>query len=99
MNKEITVGTLDEFEKRVEEKDFTIAQIIVDSILKNLKTKKTNIHIISVNCSVEGMTYDLTLERKFFATTLQENLKYFVEHEMYEKCSVIVEAINQLSKK
>lgn len=99
MNKEITVGTYNEFKEQVDRKDFKIAQIVVDSILKNLKTKKSNVHIISVNCVEEDISYDLTLERKHFAETLQDNLKYFVEREMYEKCSVIVEAINQLSKK
>lgn len=99
MNKEITVGTYKEFEEQVEKKDFKIAQIVVESILKNLTTKKTNIHIISINCVEEDISYDLTLERKFFPETLQENLKYFVEHEMYEKCAEIVEAINKLTTK
>jgi protein-arginine kinase activator protein McsA len=30
---------------------------------------------------------------------LQENLKYYVEKELYEECTQIVEAINQLKEK
>jgi protein-arginine kinase activator protein McsA len=38
----------------------------------------------------------MTLERKFFAETLEENLKYFIEQERYEDCQSIVNAINKL---
>jgi len=41
----------------------------------------------------------LTLDRKFFVDTLEENLKYFIEQERYEQCQEIVEAIKKLKKK
>jgi protein-arginine kinase activator protein McsA len=47
----------------------------------------------------EQEVYDLTLEKKFFADTLEENLKHFIEQERYEECSKIVEAINKLKEK
>jgi protein-arginine kinase activator protein McsA len=39
------------------------------------------------------------LEKKYFVQTLEENLKHFVEKEMYEDCQKIQSAINKLGKK
>lgn len=96
---EITVNNSDEFQEMVDNKDFRIAKAIVDSILENLNTKKKNVHILSVACVEDQAIYDLTLDRKFFVDTLEENLKYFIEQERYEECQKIVEAINKLKDK
>jgi hypothetical protein len=99
MAREITVNNSDEFQEMVDNKDFKIADAIVTSILENLNTKKKNIHILSVVSLEDQEIYDLTLEKKFFADTLEENLKHFIEQERYEECSKIVEAINKLKEK
>ena len=99
MAEEIVVTSSDEFQEMVDNKDFRIANAIVNSILSNLTTKKKNVHILSVNCVEDQAIYDLTLDRKFFTDTLEENLKYFIEQERYEECQKIVEAINNLKKK
>jgi protein-arginine kinase activator protein McsA len=99
MAQEITVNNSDEFQEMVANKDFRIADAIVTSILENLNTKKKNIHILSVVSLEEQEVYDLTLEKKFFADTLEENLKHFIEQERYEECQKIVEAINKLKEK
>lgn len=96
---EITVNSSDEFQEMVDNKDFRIAKAIVESILENLNTKKKNVHILSVACVEDQAIYDLTLDRKFFVDTLEENLKYFIEQERYEECQKIVEAINKLKDK
>jgi len=96
---EITVNNSDEFQEMVDNKDFRIAKAIVESILENLNTKKKNVHILSVACVEDQAIYDLTLDRKFFVDTLEENLKYFIEQERYEECQKIVEAINKLKDK
>lgn len=96
---EITVNNSDEFQEMVDNKDFRIAKAIVDSILENLNTKKKNVHILSVACVEDQAIYDLTLDRKFFVDTLEENLKYYIEQERYEECQKIVEAIKQLKEK
>lgn len=96
---EITVNNSDEFQEMVDNKDFRIAKAIVESILENLNTKKKNVHILSVACVEDQAVYDLTLDRKFFVDTLEENLKYFIEQERYEECQKIVEAINKLKEK
>jgi uncharacterized protein (DUF1810 family) len=96
---EITVNNSDEFQEMVDNKDFRIAKAIVESILENLNTKKKNVHILSVACVEDQAVYDLSLDRKFFVDTLEENLKYFIEQERYEECQKIVEAINKISLK
>lgn len=93
---ELTVNNIEEFQDIVDNKDFRISESIVNVILKNINTKKQHVHIISVTLLDEGSTLDMTLERKFFAETLEENLKYFIEQEKYEECQRIVDAINQL---
>jgi protein-arginine kinase activator protein McsA len=85
-----------ELQNIVDNKDFRISESIVTSILNNLNTKKQNVHIISVTLLEEDSILDMTLERKFFAETLEENLKYFIEQERYEDCQSIVNAINKL---
>ena len=96
---EITVNNTEEFQEMVDRKDFRIAKAIVESILENITTKKRNIHILSVACVEDNAIYDLTLDRKFFVDTLEENLKYFIEQERYEQCQEIVEAIKNLKNK
>ena len=96
---EITVNNTEEFQELVDNKDIRIARAIVEGILENIGTKKKHVHVLSVNCLEEASTFDITLDRKYFVETLQENLKYYVEQELYEDCSKIVEAINTLKEK
>lgn len=96
--KEIKVNTIDEFRNLVDKKHFSISQAIVSSILSNLKTRKKNVHVLSVKCLEENTIFDVTLERTNFSETLKENLKYFEEREMYEQCAEIDSAIKTLSK-
>jgi protein-arginine kinase activator protein McsA len=96
---EFIVNNNQEFQDMIEGKDFRISKAIVDSILSNLDSKKKNIHIFSVTSLEEDSTFDITLEKKHFVSTLEENLKYFIEKEMYEDCAKINEAINKLNQK
>jgi hypothetical protein len=93
---ELTVNNGEEFQELLDKKDFRIAEAIVNTILENINTKKTNVHILSVNFLEDESVYDLTLDRKYFAETLETNLKHFVEKEMYEKCTEITNAIEIL---
>lgn len=97
--KEFEVNTIKEFQGLVDKKDFSISQAVVDSILNNLKTRKKHIHILSVKCLDENTILDVTLEKSHFADALKENLKYFIENEMYEECQKISEAILNLNEK
>lgn len=96
--KEIEVNSIDEFQKLVDDKHFSISQAIVGSILNNLKTKRKNVHVLSVKCLDENTVFDITLEKNNFSDTLKENLKYFEAREMYEQCAEIAKAIEILNK-
>ncbi len=92
------VNTLEEFQEMVDKKDFNISKAVVDSILGNLKSRKKNVHMLSVKCIEENTVFDITLEKVAFADTLKQNLAYFEKHEMFEECVKINEAIAVLSK-
>ncbi len=61
--KEIEVRSLNDFHELVEKKYFGISEAIVQSILGNLKTRKKNIHVLSVKCIEEATVFDITLEK------------------------------------
>jgi protein-arginine kinase activator protein McsA len=99
MATEITLKNSEEFQEMVDRRDFVIAKAVVESIMANLNGRKKNVHVLSINCIEDEATFDITLDRKYFIETLQENLKYYVEQELYEECTKIVEAINTLTEK
>ena len=99
MATELIVNNSTELQDMIDNKDFKIAESIITSILSNINTKKQHIHVLSFTILEEGSTLDITLEKKYFIETLEENLKYFIEKERYEDCQKIVEAINVLKKK
>ena len=96
MVKEITVNNSDEFQELVDNKDFRISKAIVEGILNNINTKKKHVHVLSITCLEEGEIYDITVERKHFIETLEENLPYYIREEQYEDCQRIVETVNKL---
>jgi protein-arginine kinase activator protein McsA len=93
---EITVHNTEEFQELVDNKDFRIAQAIVEGILDNISSKKKHVHVLSITCLEEGEIYDITVERKYFIETLEENLPYYVKEELYEKCAEITKAVESL---
>jgi hypothetical protein len=94
----IKVDSVNDFQAMVDEKDFTISKLVVNTILENIKTRKKTIQVLSVKCMAENQVIDITLEKIHFVETLKTNLKYFEKREMYEDCVRINEAIVQLSK-
>lgn len=95
---EIQVDSPEDFQELIDNKDFRISKSIVEGILANLNTKKKFIHVLSIVCLDDNEIYDITVDRKFFMETLDENLKYYVENEQYEDCQRIVEAMASLKK-
>jgi hypothetical protein len=95
---EIHVESTDEFQELIYKKDFRISKAVVEGILNNMNTRKKHIHVLSIICEDEDEIFDITVERKHFAETLNENLKYYVENEEYEGCQKIIEAIKLLQK-
>ena len=97
--KEFVVGTSDDFQEMVDAKDFRIAESIVEGIFANLKTQRNNIHLLSIICEEEGSVYDITIDKKHFAETLEENLVHYVREERYEECQKIADTISELKNK
>jgi hypothetical protein len=93
---EITVNNSDEFQELVDNKDIRISKAIVNGILDNVNTKKKHVHVLSITCLEEGEIYDITVERKHFAETLEENLPYYIREELYEDCQLIKETVSKL---
>ena len=97
--KEFEVRTMDDFQDLIDKKPFSISEAVVTSILNNLKTRKKNVHVLSVKCIEENTVFDITLEKRHFGDTLKENIKFFEEREMFEECAKIHKAIQALDKK
>lgn len=95
----ITVKDQGEFEELMLENNFEISSAIVNIILKNLKGKKKNIHILEINVLEEQTIYDITINRDDMLDSLEKNLKIHEDNEAYEVCSKIVEAIEYLKFK
>ena len=58
----------------------------MEGILHNLEGTKKHVHLLSVVCTDEGSIYEITIERKHFAETLEENIVHYVREELYEDC-------------
>jgi protein-arginine kinase activator protein McsA len=93
---EFVVESTEEFEEMVMNKDFRISSSIVDGIFANLNSKKKNIHLLSIIVESENSVFDITIEKKHFAATLEENLPHYVREEKYEECQRIADTINKL---
>jgi hypothetical protein len=99
MATEINVFDSDEFEQLVAGRDLRISKALVETILKNLNGRKRHLHALSVLIEQEQTIYDVTIDRKEFIHTLEQNLPVYEENELYEKCAEIVKAIDFLKKK
>ena len=99
MATEISVFDSDEFEKLVANRDLRISKALVDTILKNLKSRKRYFHALSILVEQEQTIYDITVDRQDFVTTLQQNLPILEENEDYETCAEVIKAMDYLKEK
>jgi hypothetical protein len=94
---EIQVNNQSELKELFDSRDFRISQAIVENILLNLNNNEQNIHVLSISVLETEEIFDISVERKYFKETLEENLPYYVKNEMYEECGEISKAIQKLS--
>jgi hypothetical protein len=99
MAEEICVFDSEEFEDMIAKRDLRISKALVETILKNLKGRKRHLHALSVLIEQEQTIYDITVDRQDFIVTLENNLSIYEEHELYEGCAEIVNAIKFLKEK
>lgn len=88
--------TVYEFERAIEDGDFRISKIIVETILNNLKTKKKNIYIMNFYIEETEESIDFTVLKDNFAEVLEKNIKFYEKEELYEMCSIIKKTIDSL---
>tara|TARA_R110000796_G_scaffold14347_1_gene46801 strand:+ start:579 stop:893 length:315 start_codon:yes stop_codon:yes gene_type:complete len=76
-----------------------ISEVIVDTALKNIKTKRKIIPVIQFTTKDDDMIYDVMIERPDMIETLEQNLEVMEEYEDYERCQKITDAIYYLKSK
>ena len=96
---EISVFDSNEFEELVAQRDLRISKALVETILNNLKGRKRHLHALSILVEQDQTIYDITIDRKEFINTLEQNLPIYEKHELYEGCAEIVKAIKFLKDK
>jgi hypothetical protein len=99
MATEISVFDSEEFEKLVADRDLRISKALVDTILKNLKSRKRYFHALSILVEQEQTIYDITVDKQDFVTTLEQNLPILEENEDYETCAEVMKAMGYLKEK
>jgi hypothetical protein len=95
---DLILNNNDEFENLISSQDKRVSEALVGVILKNLKSKKRHLHVLSVTILEEGSIYDITIDRKDFLNTLQKQLPILEKHELYEECSKVVKALDYLKE-
>ena len=75
MNKKIVVQTQEEFTEMAANHDIRISEACVESILKNLNTKKRHIHILEVIVEEEDKIFDITCDRNEKCSEIVKALK------------------------
>lgn len=97
--RKIEFDTEEEMERVINKGNYKFYKFIVDSALKNLKSKKKEITIMSILTKDTNITFDIILEPKYIVETLETNLRVMEDFEDYESCQKIVDAINYLQNK
>lgn len=92
----IEFDTTEEITEYVSGGNYNLSVLIVDTILKNLKTKKREMLIISFIAKDADLIYDIIVNRKDFIETLTQNLPLMEKYEDYERCQNIVNALKYL---
>ena len=73
-----------------------ISDVIVDTAIKNLKTKRKLIPVIQFTTKDDDLIYDVMIERHDMVETLEQNLDVMEEYEDYERCQKITDALHYL---
>ena len=71
--------------------------LIVDTAIKNLKTKRVTIPVVSIYTKDEDMTFDVMIDRPDMVETLEQNLELMEDFEDYGRCQKITDALFYLN--
>jgi DNA-binding transcriptional regulator YbjK len=73
--------------------------LIVDTALLHIKTKRKTIPVVSILAKDTDIIYDIMIDRVDMIETLEQNLQSMEDFEDYERCSKIVKALDYLKSK
>jgi len=73
--------------------------LIVDTALANIKTRKKEIPVVSIRTKDDDTLYDIMIDRVDMVETLEQNLQSMEDFEDYERCQKIVNALDYLKLK
>jgi acyl carrier protein len=85
--------------ERIRQRDVKLAAMICKAIIANIDCTKKYVYVVSVEMEEEGEFYDLSCNSADFIVTLEKNLQILIEHELYELCGEVAEAIKYLKQK
>ena len=91
--------TEDILSKSLESGNKKLHNLIVDIALKNLITKLKEIPVVTIHAKDSDVIYDIMIDRLDIIETLEQNLIIMEEHEDYERCQKIFEALKYLKSK
>lgn len=80
----------DDLDSTLNSNDIEICKVIVDSIVKYLRTPKKVIHICEVVVNRDKSIYDITLMRNEATDILKKYLPIMEQYEEYERCHLIM---------
>ena len=89
--------TTQELNKTFSEGNKPLSDIIVDTAIKNIKTKRKEIPVVSITTKDDDLIYDIMISRMDLVETLEQNLEVMEEYEDFERCQKIVDAIHYLN--
>lgn len=99
MATKLRLESIEDFHQMMLVKDIRISESIVETILKNLNTKKKEIKVLDVNFKKDNSVFEISVDKDYFIETLEENLPIFIREERYEDCRIIQNAIDKLKSK
>jgi hypothetical protein len=76
-----------------------LSDLIVDTILEELKSDIQEIPIVALTTKDDELIYEITANRNDLVVTLEQNLETMEDYEDYERCQKIVSALEYLKTK
>ena len=95
----IVYNTTKEMEELLNGESKYLSDLIVDIALQNLKTRKKEIPVLQIITKDTDFIYDIIIDREDMIETLEINLDTMQDYEDYERCSLIVNALDYLKSR
>ena len=94
MSSTLYIDNHEDLDSKLNSNDIEVCKIIVDSIIKYLRTPRKVIHICEVVVGRDKSVYDITLFRNEAHEILSRYLPILEIYEEYERCHLITLILN-----